>query len=210
MQRARSDEAKDERRQAFLNAALDEFFDRGFTAARMDDIARRAGVSKGALYLYFDSKEALFAALVETVAVPNLEIIERSVAEAPSAVEAIRAMLRLAPYLIRTSDLPRLMKVLVGDSRAFPDVVTRYRQDVIDRVMGAVISMLARGRDNGEFEIADPQLTARLVAAPSLFSAMWRVVFEHDPEARVDLDALFALHERMLLKGLGAQEEAAP
>ena len=68
MQRARSEAAKDTRRQALLTAALDEFFERGFAAARMDDIARRAGFSKGTLYLYFDSKEALFASLIETFA----------------------------------------------------------------------------------------------------------------------------------------------
>ena len=66
-QRARTEEAKNQRRQALLAAALDEFFERGFTAARMDDIAARADVSKGALYLYFNSKEALFAALVENL-----------------------------------------------------------------------------------------------------------------------------------------------
>ena len=62
MKRARSDEAKDERRAQLLDAALDEFFEKGFSAARMDDIARRAKLSKGTLYLYFDSKKAMFQA----------------------------------------------------------------------------------------------------------------------------------------------------
>ena len=75
MRRARSEDAKDERRQLLLSAALDEFFERGFSAARIEDIAQRASLSKGTVYLYFDSKEALFLALIEDLATPNIEQI---------------------------------------------------------------------------------------------------------------------------------------
>ena len=84
MLRARSIEAKVDRQQALLSAALDTFFDYGFAASRMEEIASRAGVSKGALYLYFDSKEALFKALIEHHAIPNLERIEAIAAAAPT------------------------------------------------------------------------------------------------------------------------------
>ena len=76
MQRARSQTDKDARRQLLLQAALDEFFERGFAAARMEDIARRVDLSKGTVYLYFKSKDDLFRALIEEHALPNLETIE--------------------------------------------------------------------------------------------------------------------------------------
>ena len=205
MLRARTSEAKGERRQALLKAALDEFFERGFTAARMDDIARRAGLSKGTLYLYFDSKEALFTALVDTIAVPNVERIEGMVITLPSATEALRALMAFAPRMIRETPLPRVAKVLIADAGAFPDVVRRYRSQVIDRVLAAVAGVLERGRAAGEFTVDDPQLTARLVVAPIILSAIWRVVFETDSETPIDLDALFALHETMLLRALSAE-----
>jgi AcrR family transcriptional regulator len=96
MKRARSDDAKDERRQALLLVALDEFFQKGFTAARMDDIARRAGLSKGTLYLYFESKEALFTALIETLAMPNLSHIETISTMASTIREALDRLVAFA------------------------------------------------------------------------------------------------------------------
>ena len=205
MLRARTIEAKDARRRAVLNAALDEFFERGFTAARMDDIARRAGLSKGALYLYFDSKEELFSGLVETIAMPNLERVEQLVGTTRSPTEAIRLLMAFAPRLIVGSPLPRIVKVLIADSGAFPEVVRDYRRQVIDRVLGAIARLLERGRATGEFQVDDPHLAARLVVAPIVLSAMWRVVFETDPEAQVDVEALFALHEQFLLRALSAK-----
>lgn len=206
MSRARTNEAKNECRKAFMNAALDEFFERGFAAARMDDIARRVGLSKGTLYLYFDSKEALFNALVETIAVPNVELIEKFTAAAPSATEGIRSLMAFVPHVIRETPMPRVVKVLIADSGAFPDVVRRYRRQVVDRVLAAIAGLLERGHAAGELIVEDPHLTARLVVAPIILSAIWRVVFETDPKARVDLNALFALHERMLLRALSADD----
>lgn len=202
MQRARTDEAKDERRQVLLKAALDEFFERGFAAARMDDIARRAGLSKGALYLYFDSKEALFTALIETVAVPNVERVEEAIAAAPSVEVAVKALMTFAPMLIQESPLPRVAKVLLADAGAFPEITTRYRRDVIERLLAAITALLERGNASGEIAVGDPKLAARLVVAPVVLSAIWHVVFETEAEARVDHQALFALHGQMLLRGL--------
>ena len=207
--RARSDQAKDERRMAFLNAAMDEFFERGFAAARVDDIAQRAGLSKGTLYLYFKSKEALFLGLVKSVAVPKIEQMEMLVANAPTASAAISGILRFVPQLIRGSMIPRIVKVLIGDGGRFPEVAQAYRQNVIDRALGLIAAILKRGQDNGEFTIEDPDLTARLVVAPLVFSTVWHILFERDPKSRVDLEALFALHERMLLQALSPKGETA-
>ena len=200
--RARSDEAKDERRQELLSAALDEFFEKGFAAARMDDIARRANLSKGTLYLYFDSKEAMFRGLVETLASPNLEMFEQITESATSLKEALGGICRFAPLLIRHTDLPRLMKVLVGDSHMFPEMVRAYRTELIERVIGMISGMLKRARDTGEIEVDNPELTARVVMAPIVLSALWQAIFNARSEAEVDLETLFQIHERMMLKAL--------
>lgn len=202
--RATTDKAKDERRQAILAAALDEFFERGFKAARMDDIARRAGLSKGALYLYFDTKETLFAALIETIAVPSVERIEAITASATTAREAIHALTALAPHIIRTTPLPRVLKVLIGEAGTFPQLAEQYRRSVIDRGLAALAGLLERGRASGELSVDEPLLTARLVIAPVLLSAIWRVVFERADEEPIDLETLFRLHERYLLRTLQA------
>lgn len=200
--RARTEAAKDERRAAFLQAALDEFFEKGFAAARVDDIARRAGLSKGTLYLYFKNKEALFQGLVETMAVPKIEQMEMMVQSAPSASAALATVLRYVPQMIRGSMVPRLIKILVGDGGQFPDVALSYRTAVIDRGLALIAALLKRGHTNGEFVIDDAQLTARLVVAPLVFSTIWHILFEKDQADQVDLDALFSLHHTLLMRAL--------
>lgn len=202
MLRARTEEAKDERRQALLSAALDEFFEKGFAATRIDDVAQRASLSKGALYLYFESKDALFQGLVESLATPNLEIVEQITQQAATLKEALHGIRLFAPKLIRQTELPRLMKVLIGDSQMFPDLVQTYRRELIDRVLSMIASLLQRANDTGEARIEHPELTARLVMAPIVFSALWQAVFNQKSEADVDLDQLFEIHEQMLLNAL--------
>jgi len=208
MLRARSDEAKDERRQALLTAALDEFFEKGFAATRMSDIAKRAHLSKGAVYLYFDSKEAMFRALVENLASPNLELIERIATNAGSLREALAGVCRIAPMLIRQTELPRIMKVLVGDSHMFPQMVQAYRTELIERVLAMMSGLLRRAHEAGEAEVPNPDLTARIVMAPMVLSALWEAVFNSRHEADVDLDQLFQIHERMMLRALEPRSAA--
>lgn len=204
MHRARTQEAKDQRRKALLTAALDEFYERGFTAARMDDIARRAGLSKGSVYLYFDSKDALFTELVKEYALPNVERLEAMAGQADSAAGAIQMLMGFAPVLVRETVVPKIMKVLIADAPAFPETVTAYRKNVIERGLGLITGVLRKASDSGEFKIANPELTARLVVAPMIFSAIWKIAFEHDADARLDIKALFALHEKMLLTALSS------
>lgn len=202
MKRARTDEAKDARRQALLDAALDEFFDRGFTAARTHDIAKRAGLSKGTLYLYFDSKETLFSELIKSLTSPNIVRIEEIAATSPSALDAIDRFTGFASHLVRTSDLPRLLKVLIGECQYFPETMKHYREEVFDRVLAAIASVLSAAKTRGEIDIGDPHLTARLVIAPVIFSGLWHAMFGADSEAEVDLEALFGEHARLLRCGM--------
>ena len=206
MRRARTEKAKDDRRIALAAAALDEFYEKGFAAARMEDIAGRAGLSKGAIYLYFDSKEALFEAVVETFAAPNVERLEGAAAMAADVGALIDAIVALAPAIIREGRIPKIAKILIGDAPTFPAVTTMYRKSVVERGLGALTGVLARAKDRGEIAIGEPALTARLVAAPMIFSAVWRIAFEHDDDARVDLDALFAEHGALLKRALNIRE----
>lgn len=204
MQRARTQAAKDERRKAMLTAALDEFYERGFTAARMDDIANRAGLSKGAIYLYFNSKDALFTALVNEFALPNVERLEMITSQAESAADAIRMMMAFAPILVRETVVPRIIKVLIADAPAFPETVSAYRKNVVERGLGLLTGIMRKAADRGEFKIANPEATARILIAPVIFSAIWQVLFEHDKEAVVDVKELFSVHEKMILTALSS------
>lgn len=206
MQRARTDDAKDERRQAMLAAALEVFVEKGFAAARMDDIARTASLSKGTVYLYFPSKEDLFEAVLRNVAIPNVERMEGLMRDAPSVGEALDGVAQFAPHLIRNTRIPQIMKLLISEAGTFPQIVQAYREDVLDRLLAAVAGLLARAHKAGEIDAPEPMLAARLVAAPIAFSGIWSVVFETDPKARVDVEALIALHVQHLKKALAIDE----
>lgn len=209
MQRARTQEAKDGRRESLLNAALEEFYERGFAAAKMEAVAGRAGLSKGTVYLYFDSKKGLFQALIESLTAPNLAQLEMIAELAPSLEDAMDRIAVLAPIIVKTSNLPKLMKVLIGDSHLFPDLIRDYRTSVLDRLLAFMARVLEAARDRGEIEIEDPALTARLLVAPMALSGMWEAVFGKDAEAEVDLEKLFSIHKTFMLRALRSEGGAA-
>lgn len=206
MKRARSESAKDARRLVLLDAALDAFYERGYSAARMEDIAGRARLSKGTLYLYFESKEDLFRALIDTFAVPNLETIETMMATASSFAAAIDGIAAFAPRLVRESHMPKLMKVLAGESHNFPQLIQGYRTDVLDRVLAAIAGLLERAHDAGEIRVDEPRLTARLVVAPLAMSMLWQAVFGRTEGESVDLESLFRTHALNLRRALARRE----
>lgn len=194
--------AKDKRREILLESALDEFFDKGYKAARMDDIAAKAGLSKGTLYLYFKSKEALFSALIDNVAIPNVEAVEVIKVTEQSACQAIQQFCQMAPQILRHSKLPKMMKILIADAGVFPELVSRYREQVVERVLDTITAILQRGVESGELRMDNPSLTARLVIAPVVLSAIWQVVFDQSSKTNVDLDGLFLTHQEALFCAL--------
>lgn len=202
MARARTQEAKDERRKIFLKMALEEFYEKGFTAARMEDIAERADVSKGTLYLYFASKEELFNALIDNIALPNLEQIESITKSMPSIELAIRNIANFGPHVILNTDLPRLMKVIISESQAFPEMVEAYRQRVLLRLLGIISGLLKAAKERGEIEIGDPEHTAKLLMAPMVLSGLWTAMFGSEGEAKLDVEGLLQTHADLFLKAI--------
>lgn len=214
--RARTQDQKARRRDAVLAAALDAFVEKGFSGARMDDIARRAGLSKAAVYLYFDSKEALFSALLEQVALANVAQLETLLNDAGDLDAALHAFAAFAPRLVRDTPLPQILKILVSEAGTFPEVVQAYRRNIIERVLSALAGALRKAQRDGRVIAGDPHLLARLMVAPVILSALWQVMFEApgaavegDRARGVDLDALMALHAQVLSRGLAPDAGAA-
>ena len=201
MKRAISEQQKATRKQALLMAALDEFYEQGFTAARMNDIAARAKLSKGTLYLYFNSKQALFSELISAIAQPKVSQIEQILATQPSVNQALTTLFSVLPTIILQSNLPKIIKIIISDAFAFPEIVELYHQQIIQRALTAMSQLLARGCKSGELINIDPELTAKLVIAPVFMAIIWNIVFEPQPP-KLNVAALLKQHQQLLFSAL--------
>ena len=185
------------RREAILAAALEEFSARGFEAARLDDVAKRAGVAKGTIYLYFRDKESLFQELIRTMLTPLVGTIEAlGAADMPIAVlasEIVDLFVREV-YETRRKDVIRLM---IAEGRRFPKLAEFYYREVLSRIIAAMRALLQRAAARGEVPAALVEFP-QIIAAPGLVAIIWSGLFERfeplDVRAmmKTHLDLLFA------------------
>ena len=180
-----------------LDAALDAFVEKGFDAARMEDVAARAGLSKAGVYLYFESKDALLKALIVREVAP---IAQRAEALAIAGVEDPEATLRaIATFALSRLFDPRVFAVphlLISISNRFPDIVAFYRAEVIDRARGAITTIIRAGVAKGVFRDIDPDIAMRLFVGPFMFEALWRHVLGAEPcirDPKAILDMIMAM-----------------
>ena len=190
-------------------AALDQFAERCFAATRLDDVAARAGVSKGTLYLYFDSKEELFKAVVRESLLPNIERVEALVAgfDGPTP-ELIRRMVDTIGMVVTTSRIGALPKLVIAESGNFPDIARFYLEEVIQRGLRLIEAVLTRGIERGEFRPVDVGLTVRAVIAPVILLAIWKNSFEPFDAAPLDARRYLANYVDILMRGLAAAPDA--
>jgi len=193
---------KDARPQEILEAALTCFAEKGFAAARMDDIAERAGVTKGTIYLYFENKEAVFKALVrESIGVRVGQVLEDVQAFNGPAAELLRMILSTVGQFLHTSDRVVLPKIILAEAGNFPELARFYREEIIDRGLAAMSTVITRGIARGEFREVDPQHAARLCIAPILLAAVWRTTFAQFDTQPYDYQGFLDTHLDTLLRG---------
>jgi AcrR family transcriptional regulator len=184
------------RRDAILSAALEEFSARGFESTRLDDVAKRAGVAKGTIYLYFRDKESLFQELIRAMLTPIVGTIEAlGAADLPvkQLGERLVELFVREVYETRRKDVIRLM---IAEGRRFPKLAEFYYREVLSRVIAAMRTVLARAAARGEVPaglVDFPQL----IAAPGLVAIVWNGLFERfDP---IDVRAMMKTHVELLL-----------
>jgi AcrR family transcriptional regulator len=166
---------KDERPSELVAAALDLFVERGFAATRLDDVAARAGVSKGTLYLYFESKEALFKAVIEEAIVPLLASAEDVIAnDQGTSIDLLRRLLNGWWEQIGATRLAGVPKLIIAEARNFPAVAQYYHDAVIVRGRALLRTLLQRGIERGEFRPLDLETAIDVIYAPLMMLVVWR------------------------------------
>jgi len=199
---------KDARPAEILDSALAVFAEKGFAAARLDQVAKAAGVSKGTLYLYFDSKEALFEAVVRSAIVPRLADAEASLRDHHgSATEFLAKLYRMFAALMADGQVAAIPKLVIAESGNFPDLARFYLREVVSRglrLMGAVLEL---GVARGEFRPINPVHATRLMIAPVLFLALWRQSLGRHDDAQLDGETFLADALGLLTKGLAVRDD---
>jgi AcrR family transcriptional regulator len=184
-------------------AALELFTERGYAATRLEDVAARADISKGTLYLYFENKEELFKAVVREGFVSPLkemrELVERY--EGPT-FELVEMLVRGWWQHIGSTRLSAIPKLMVSEARNFPEIARFYVDEVVKPGREAIASVLRRGTARGEFRRVDPEVAGNLVFAPMMMIALWRNSLSVCTPAQLDPVPLLEAHLEMLKRGL--------
>jgi AcrR family transcriptional regulator len=190
------------RPEEILEAALAEFTERGFEAARMEDIAKAAGLSKAAIYLYFPSKMALLEALIETRVSPIAQ--QAQALAVAGAGDPVTTLKMLATGVAQRLGDPRVFAVprlVIAVSGRFPEIAEFYRIHVIEKARAALEALIEAGKAKGVFRDVDTRAVTRAFIGPLFFEAMWTHVLRGE-SAFADPQKLIAQHFDILLNGL--------
>ncbi|MDH3611645.1 MAG: TetR/AcrR family transcriptional regulator [Gammaproteobacteria bacterium] len=197
MPKPRFQRRKEDRPQEITAAAFAAFAEKGYAATRVDEVAKRAGVSKGLLYLYFKTKEELFKAVVRSLVMPRVDALTASIDTTElSAEEFLRG-----PFLDFVKKLPGspvsvVIRLLIAEGPKHPDLVQFYWDNVVSRGLATITELLERGVANGEFRRSAVNDMPHLVIMPVVFSVVFKLLFE---EQTLDTDKLIETQLELLI-----------
>ena len=192
---------KEDRPAEITEAALAAFAEKGYTATRVDEVAKRAGVSKGLLYLYFKTKEDLFKAVIRSFLSPRIDALISNIEETElSAEEFLRG-----PFLAFARSLPKspakiLVRLMIAEGPKHPDLIAWYWDNVVSRALAALRSLIERGVGNGEFRESALNEFPQLLVTPVLFSVVWLNIFQ--PHSSLDTNRFIEAHVEMVLDSI--------
>ena len=193
-----------------VEAALVLFSERGFAATRLDDVAARAGVSKGTVYLYFESKEQLFEAVLRQAVAPNLERVEALIRSFDGTTEELLRKLIQVLGVVLDTELPKVAKLVIAESSNFPALARMYADVLLGHAIPLVRGILERGVARGELREVDPAAAWPLLIAPVILLALWQQTFAPHVKVSLDPKAVLAAHLDALFHGLVRPKPARP
>ncbi|MCR5874676.1 TetR/AcrR family transcriptional regulator [Phenylobacterium sp. J426] len=194
---------KAERPAEIVRAAMAVFAEKGFAAAKLDEIAARAGVSKGALYLYFETKEDLFRAVVGQVVAPNLAQVRGIAAAHPGPFpDLVRGLVAHVVSVVETTPVGGVVKMVIGEARNFPELARVWHDDLVSQALGAVAAAIEAAQVRGEVKAGDPRIFALQLISPLLLTVVWRETFVPIGAPPFEPAAVMAQHLDTLLAGM--------
>ena len=186
-----------ERREAIIEAALDEFISRGFTATRIDDVARRAGVAKGTIYLHFKDKESMFEELIRTALVPLIGRLHAPPPIGGSVRDAVEAFARTFIQEVASTRRGDIVRLIVAEGPRFPSIADFYYREVVSRGLAGMRALIELAVSRGEIQQKNLARFPQILVAPAIIAVIWQSLFsKHAPldaieMFRVHLDLIF-------------------
>lgn len=188
---------KEDRPQEITDAAFQVFAEKGYAPARVEEVARRAGVSKGLLYLYFRTKEELFKAVIRSFVIRRVDALLIAVEQTQLSSEAfIRGPLVDFMKQLPGSPVAVVIRLLIAEGPRHPDLLDFYWDNVVSKGMRAMSRIVERGVERGEFRDSAVTELPQLLIAPVMVSVVWKTLFA---KHRLDTDRLIETHIEMLL-----------
>ena len=188
---------KEERPQEITDAAFAAFAENGYTRTRVDEVAKRAGVSKGLMYLYFKTKEELFKAVIKNVVIRRVDsLIEQVETSELSSEDFLRGPLLDFMKKIPGSPVAVVIRLLLSEGPRHPDLVDYYWENVVNRGLSAINLFVARGVERGEFRPTAVNELPHLFLAPMMLSMIWNLLFT---KRALDTDKLMETQIDMIL-----------
>ncbi len=194
---------KSARPEEILAAALDVFADRGFAATKLEDVARRAGVTKGTIYLYYENKEALFKALVRQTIVPVIaqgEALAHSFTG--SARDLFEQLIREYFRLVGDTPLSGIPRLMIAEAGNFPELARFYYEEVVTRGHRLMAGVLERGIKAGEFRRVNVPVATKLAMAPLMHAVVARKAFAACMPEGFDVAKYLDTHIDLYLHGI--------
>ncbi|WP_334505639.1 TetR/AcrR family transcriptional regulator [Bradyrhizobium sp. AZCC 1693] len=182
-----------ERRGAIIEAAMDEFIARGFAATRLDDVARRAGVAKGTIYLHFKDKESMFEELIRTAIVPMITRLWGTPPQPGASVrDMVEAFAKTFIEEVATTRRGDLVRLIVAEGPRFPEVADFYYREVVSRGLAGMRALIELGIARGEIKQKNLARFPQIMVAPALIAVIWQSLFSR--HAPLDALEMFRVH----------------
>jgi len=181
-----------ERREAIIEAALDEFISRGFTATRIDDVARRAGVAKGTIYLHFKDKESMFEELIRTALVPLIGRLHAPPPSGGSVRDAVEAFARTFIQEVAATRRGDIVRLIVAEGPRFPSIADFYYREVVSRGLAGMRGLIELAVSRGEIQHKNLARFPQILVAPAIIAVIWQSLFSR--HAPLDATEMFRVH----------------
>ena len=192
---------KEARPAEIIEAGMELLASHGFEGTKLAEVARRAGIAKGTIYLYFESKEALFEAALRERMTRAMEGALQNLPEPEDTTEAQLASFLETVYRgLLAGDALVLFQVLLREGHRFPKLLQLYKDVVIEGGLSLLTHVLRRGAERGELRIDPEKFDPRLIIAPALVSALWVTLFPD--EEPLGTEEFAASHLDMVLRGI--------